>query len=98
MAKCLVEHGADPNLKDYYQCRPGLEQMDSWFIPSFRVGCEVDDYGNEPEVDTAVKRDAAHRASGIDPRRRPSETQRTKHAIERRVEGDDVYAGAAGTC
>ena len=59
MAKCLVEHGADPNIMDYYQRRPGQEQMNSWFIPSFRVGCEVDDYGNEPEVDTAVKRDAA---------------------------------------
>jgi hypothetical protein len=56
IAAFLVEQGANPNIKDYYECRPGHEQMDSWFIPSFRIGCEVDDYRNDPSVTKSVCR------------------------------------------
>ena len=56
IAAFLVEQGANPNIQDYYGCRPGREQMDSWFIPAFRLGCEVDDYSNDPSVTKSVRR------------------------------------------
>jgi hypothetical protein len=45
----LVESGADPNLVDYYGARPGRDTVSTWYIPSFRVGCELDNFSNDPD-------------------------------------------------
>lgn len=50
LARYLVQQGADPNLLDYYQERPGREGGESFCIPGFTVGCEVDDYSNSPDT------------------------------------------------
>ena len=48
LASYLVNQGADPNISNYYDNRPGGEMMDTIYVPQFNLGIPLDDiaYGS----------------------------------------------------